>query len=168
MKYIIEKIRRDYGIEAHEKVSSVIRVVRRKVIDRNLFGRREFLENVLIDLVSYMIKTDFIYSGGSYVICGMQSAIDACRYCNAQKRRGNYETISIELVDNFTDIASKPDYTQRIDDLYRVIKERWNEDLAKDILPFLTGEKPKLSAKVLAKCRTPEFKAWLKDYIKTQ
>ncbi len=163
MKYLIESVRLEFGIEAANEVASVTGVVRNKVIARNLFGWRTFIEDVLIDLVQYMIQTEFKYSGGAYVTCGMQSAIDATRYCNAQKRRGNYETISIHLVEEFVSHQPAPEFNMKIEELTSEISALLNKEDTKHINDFLLGKIDRIKADVLKKCRTPEFLDWLQN-----
>lgn len=157
-------IRLEYGEEVSREVASVLGVVRNKVIAKNLFGWREFLEDVLVDLVSYMIKTEFKYSSGAYVACGMQAAIDAARYCSAQKRRGDYETISIHLIDKFVGMEPSSDYTENVEELVQDIGKLFNKEIAESIRDFLVGKTDKLSKEVIQKCRTPEFREWLRNY----
>ena len=163
MTNLLKSIRVEYGVDTFKEVSSVLRVVKNKIIARNLFGWREFLEDVLIDLVQYMIRTDFQYSGGAYVACGMQAAIDACRYCNAQKRRGDYETISLHLVEAFVETKQDTTYANQVHDLVVDIEYLFGKDVATHIKEYLTGKRNKISKEVLAKCRTPEFKEWLRN-----
>lgn len=163
MTYLVESIRIEYGKDIADEVSSVTRVVRSKIVARNLFGWRTFVDDVLIDLVAYMIKTEFQYSGGAYVACGMQAAIDATRYCNAQKRRGNYETISIHLVEKFVEMEQSSGYAEKVEELIEDIATLLDEETTESIRDFLEGG-PKLSKEVIAKCKTPEFVEWLRNY----
>ena len=163
MTSLLESVRVEYGVEAFKEVSSVLRVVKNKIIARNLFGWREFLQDVLIDLVQYMIRTDFQYSGGAYVACGMQAAIDACRYCNAQKRRGEYETISLHLVEAYVETQPDTNYANQVHDLVVDIEYLFGKDVATHLKEYLTGKRNKISKEVLARCRTPEFKEWLRN-----
>lgn len=163
MNYLVESVRIEYGKDIADEVSSVIRVVRSKIVARNLFGWRTFVDDVLIDLVAYMIKTEFQYSGGAYVACGMQSAIDATRYCNAQKRRGNYETISIHLVEKFIEMEASSGYAEKVEELMEDIAGLLDEETTESIREFLVGGTAKLSKKVIAKCKTPEFQEWLRN-----
>lgn len=161
MNSLLESIRIEFGEDVFKEVSSVLRVVRNKIIAKNLFGWRTFIDDVLIDLVQYMISTDFQYSGGAYVACGMQAAIDACRYCSAQKRRGDYETISIHLIEAFT--KQDKTYAEQVQDLVTDMKHLFGEDIAEHLEEFLTGKRAKISEEVLARCRTPEFEEWLRS-----
>ncbi len=163
MNYLIESVRIEYGEDIAKEVSSVIRVVRSKIVARNLFGWRTFVDDVLIDLVSYMIETEFQYSGGAYVACGMQGAIDATRYCNAQKRRGNYETISIHLIEKFIPMEASSGYAEKVEELMEGVAKLLDEETTESIRDFLEGGR-KLSKKVIEKCKTPEFIEWLRSY----
>lgn len=164
MQYLITSIRASFGEEAAKEVTTVTAVVKSKIVARNLFGWREFLEDILVDIASYMIQTDFKYSGGAYVALGMQAAIDACRYCSAQKRRGDYETISIHDIEAFTQPQQPISYEQEVNDLVMDIETILGVDIAEKLKSYLMGDIDRLSKDVLDKCRTPEFEAWLKNY----
>lgn len=161
MNSLLESVRIEFGEDVFKEVSSVLRVVRNKVVAKNLFGWRTFIDDVLIDLVQYMIGTDFQYSGGAYVACGVQAAISAARYCSAQKRRGNYETVSIHLVEAF--VKQDRTYAEQVQDLVTDMKHLFGEDIAEHLEEFLTGKRAKISKEVLARCRTPEFEEWLRS-----
>ena len=165
MTQLIQSIRVEYGDEEATLVASVVGVVRSKIIARNLFGWRYFIEDVLVDLVLHMIRTEFKYSGGAYVSCGMQRAIDACRYCNAKKRRGNYETISLSEVENFMTPKEEPSYEEQVYELVIDIEKVYGPEIAQNIADYLEGRVKRLSKEVLAKCKTKEFKDWLKNYL---
>lgn len=162
MNYLIESIRIKYGRDIADEVSSVTGVVRSKIIAKNLFGWRAFIDDVLIDLVAYMIKTEFRYSGGAYVACGMQAAIDATRYCSAQKRRGDYETISLHSVEKFVGVERSLGYAEKVEELMEDIAQLLDEETTESIRDFLEGGN-KLSKKVIEKCKTPEFLEWLRN-----
>lgn len=163
MNYLIESIRIKYGKDIADEVTTVTQVVRNKVIAKNLFGWRAFIDDVLVDLVSYMIKTDFKYSGGAYVACGMQAAIDAARYCSAQKRRGDYETISLHSIEKFVGTRQSPEYGENIEELIEDIARMLGEEIAENIRDYLEG-RSNLSREVIKKCKTPEFREWLRNY----
>ena len=165
MKQIFEDVKVMFG-ENQAKLSwEVTSVVRAKIQAKNLFGWRFFIDELLTDLVGYMIQTGFRYSGGAYVACGMQSAIDHCRYCNAAKRRGMYEGCSL---DEFYQVAEqRPDEKQNTEAIELVvdIQSKFGEELAKQLEPFLKGEKETLEAEVLKKCRSKEFIKWFEAYM---
>ena len=163
MRFLMNLMNLEYGEDITKEVASVVRVVRSKIVARNLFGWKSFIEDVLIDTVKHMIATEFQYSGGAYVAVGMQIAIDAARYCSAQKRRGDYETVSIHSVDYFMKDDKDYIYSFRVDELVEGASEMLGKETAEQVRKFLLGEIPKLSADVLAKCRTPEFVRWLKQ-----
>lgn len=163
MRYLISSMNIEYGEDITKEVTSVVRVVRSKIVSRNLFGWRTFIDDVLIDVVKHMINTEFQYSGGAYVAVGMQIAIDAARYCSAQKRRGNYETVSIHSIDCFMKDDKEYGYSIKVDELVEGASEMLDKETTEEVKKFLLGEIPKLSADVLAKCRTPEFVRWLKQ-----
>lgn len=164
MMQLIQSIRVNYGEKEASLTASVVGVVRSKIIARNFFGWRDFVEDVLVDLVVHMIRTEFKYSGGAYVNCGMQGAIDACRYCSAAKRRGDYETVSLSKVENFMTPKEEPSYEQQMNELVIDIEEMYGPEIAQNIEDYLYGRIEKLSKEVLAKCKTKEFKAWLESY----
>lgn len=164
MMQLIQSIRVDYGAEEADLVASVVGVVRNKIVARNLFGWRDFIDDVIVDLVAHMIRTEFQYSGGAYVNCGMQGAIDACRYCSAAKRRGNYETVSLSEVENFMTPQEEPSYEEQTNELVMEIEMMYGPEIAQNIADYLEGRVKRLSKEVLAKCRTKEFRAWLESY----
>lgn len=152
-----------YGPEAAGKAESVMVVVQAKVSGRNLFGWRSYIEQLLLDLVGYMITTDFQYSGGAYVACGIQAALDSSRYCSAKKRRDRYDNTS-----NLDDLEYKVSVdisssTVRADFL-EDIKASFGEELQKALEPFISGKVSKLTKDVIEKCKTEEFKRWLENY----
>lgn len=165
MDYLIKALRIEYGEELAEQAASVVRVVKNKIVSKNLFGWRTFIEDVLVDAVNHMIKTEFRYSGGAYVAVGMQIAVDATRYCNAQKRRGNYETVSLDEIAHFIP-DSRSEYNNQLKDFIEDIADVLDEDTTSCIRDFLSGRRDNLSKEVIKKCKTPEFEAWLKDYRK--
>ena len=165
MTQLIQSIRVEYGDEEATLVASVVGVVRSKIIARNLFGWRYFIEDVLVDLVLHMIRTEFKYSGGAYVSCGMQGAIDACRYCSAAKRRGNYEAISLSEVESFMTPKEEPSYEEQVYELVIDIEKVYGPEIAQNIADYLEGRVKRLNKEVLAKCKTKEFKDWLKNYL---
>lgn len=164
MKFLIDAVKVEHGEEKSRIVESVLRVVRNKVKIKNLFGWREFIDDVSTDLVGYMIQTDFIYSGGAYVACGLQAAIDACRYCNAQKRRGDYETVSLHVIEDFLDTKPYEDYSSKVQKLVYELEYEVGPEIASQVEEFLVGKVSKLSKEVLEKCRTPKFKSWIETY----
>lgn len=165
MKQLVAEVEREYGEQAGALAGSVTTVVRTKIRNRNLFGWRHFIEDVQIDLIGYMISTRFKYSGGAYVACGMQSAIDNCRYCNAQKRRGNYETASLDefyqMADNTTTESSNQNEAAT---LVLDIAIKFGDDLAEQLSPFIYGYEKELCKEILSQCKAKEFKTWLKNY----
>lgn len=164
MMQLIQSIRVDYGAEEADLVAGVVGVVRSKIVARNLFGWRDFIDDVVVDLVAHMIRTEFQYSGGAYVNCGMQGAIDACRYCSAAKRRGNYETVSLSEVENFMTPQEEPSNREKTNELVVDIERMYGPEIAQNIADYLEGRVERLSKEVLAKCRTKQFRAWLEEY----
>lgn len=158
---LVNLIRLNYGEEQAMLVYTVSSVVRSKIQAKNLFGWREFIDDVIAGVVMHMIKTDFKYSGGAYVACGMQGAIDSCRYCSAQKRRGNYETISLDEVENFVSPTQEPSYAEEMNELVLNIEEMYGPEIAEHIKAYLEGRISKISKEVLAKCQTEEFRELL-------
>lgn len=167
MERLLRSIRIEYGSEIHEKVADVTSVLRSKIVNRNLFGWTYFINDVLTDVVAYMIQTDFQYSGGAYVYCGWHNAVSAARYCGAQKRRGNYDyrNLDIDEVQKVMVFESEPNYSDKAYDLYIAIEYDWGHELAEELKPFINGEQDKLSKDLIAKCKSPEFIEWLRNFI---
>ena len=139
MMQLIQSIRAGYGDEEANFVAGVVGVVRSKIVARNLFGWREFIDDVIVDLVAHMIATEFEYSGGAYVNCGMQGAVDACRHCSAAKRRGNYETVSLSEVENFMTPQEEPSYEENTNELVMDIERMYGPEIAQNIADYLDG-----------------------------
>ena len=154
--------------EQRQKASQVVRQVQANIRIKNLFGWRSYIDDVAIDLVGYMIKTNFQYTVGAYIICGMQSALDHCRYCNALKRRGNYEYVSLDsdecflqIEDESANFEKKLEREAHCDELYQKIAAQFGEELANQLKPVIDATEDKLDRKVLAQCRTEEFREFL-------
>ena len=165
MEQLIKDIERQYGKEKAAKVRDVVVVVTAKVQAKNLFGWRSFLEDALVETISWIIRTEFQYSGGAYVACGMQSAIDHCRYCNAKKRRQDYEMLSLDDEESKIQVAESDDGRfYEIETLCTDIASKFGKELAEELRPFLQGDEKSLDKKVLAKIQAPEFKSWFEQY----
>lgn len=154
--------------EQRQKASQVVRQVQANIRIKNLFGWRSYIDDVAIDLIGYMIKTDFQYTVGAYITCGMQSALDHCRYCNALKRRGNYEYVSLDadecflqIEDESADIERQIEREEHCNELYQKIAAQFGEELANQLKPVIDATEDKLDRKVLAKCKTEEFREFL-------
>lgn len=154
--------------EQRQKASQVVRQVQANIRIKNLFGWRSYIDDVAIDLVGYMIKTDFQYTVGAYITCGMQSALDHCRYCNALKRRGDYEYVSLDsdecflqIEDESANFEKKLEREAHCDELYQKIAAQFGEELANQLKPVIDATEDKLDRKVLAQCRTEEFREFL-------
>lgn len=154
--------------EQRQKASQVVRQVRANIRIKNLFGWRSYIDDVSIDLVGYMIKTDFKYTVGAYITCGMQSALDHCRYCNALKRRGDYEYVSLDSDECFLQIEDESaNFERQIEreehckELYEKIAAQFGEELANQLKPVIDATEDKLDRKVLAQCKTEEFREFL-------
>ena len=162
-KEFLKELEAEYGKERVQLIKDVTTVVAAKVRAKNLFGWRYYIDEVLDDLIVWMIQTEFKYSGGAYVACGMQSAIDHCRYCNAAKRKANYEAYSIDRDERLYQIEDKREENRKKAwELYVDIKIQFGQDLADEVKPFIDGVQKELSKEVLAKLRTPEFMDWFK------
>ena len=153
-----------------EKATQVVRQVRTNIYIKNYFGWRHFIEDVVINVIGYMITTKFEYSSSAYISWGMQSALDSSRYCNAKCRRGNYETISLDADDSFLQVedesanfVKKMEMEERCDTLYEAIVEEFGKELAEQLKPLIYGDETKLHRKVLEKCKTEEFKEFLQE-----
>ena len=154
--------------EQRQKASQVVRQVQANIRIKNLFGWRSYIDDVAIDLVGYMIKTDFQYTVGAYITCGMQSALDHCRYCNALKRRGDYEYVSLDSDECFLQIEDESANFERqmereehCNELYQKIAAQFGEELANQLKPVIDATEDKLDRKVLAQCKTEEFREFL-------
>lgn len=155
-------------VEQRQKASQVVRQVQANIRIKNLFGWRSYIDDVAIDLIGYMIKTDFQYTVGAYITCGMQSALDHCRYCNALKRRGNYEYVSLDddecflqIEDESANIERQIEREEHCNELYQKIAAQFGEELANQLKPVIDATEDKLDRKVLAKCKTEEFREFL-------
>lgn len=151
-----------------ELTKSVLGMVKIKVINKNLFGWREYLDDVYVETVSHMIQTKFQYSAGAYIACGVQRAIDHARYCSAAKRRGDYENrISLDQLHKLPEEAAVPSlfdpYIKRgkCDDLYDAICATFGEELATQLKAFIYDKEDKLNKDVIRKCKTEEFREFL-------
>lgn len=168
MKQLLKDIRATYGKEAAKLCKEVTDVVRSKVMARDLFGWRTFLDDMLVDLVGYMVSDGFKHSGGGYVACGMQSAIDHCRYCNAAKRRGDYELISL---DEFYQVADNEpeenDSQAKATRLLMDVSLKFGQEVADKLEPFARGYEDTLSTELKKIVLSPEFVSWFKDYSKS-
>lgn len=165
LEALIEDIRNTYGEAKASKVRDVVIVVTAKVQSKNLFGWRSYIEDALIETVSWIIRTEFQYSGGAYVACGMQSALDHCRYCNAQKRRHNYEMLSLDDSDSPIQVSEDDDdKLSKVEALCMDIAAKFGKALAEELKPFVAGNKDSLSKEVLSKVKSKEFKQWFEEY----
>lgn len=153
--------------EQRQKAAQVIRTVEGNIRVKNYFGWRTFIDDVAIDLVGYMIATNFQYTAGAYITCGMQSALDHCRYCNAQKRRGDYEWCSLDefysLEDESSNIERQMEQEEKCNELYQRIAKKFGQALAEQLKPVIFEGETKLSKRVLAKCKTNEFREFLDE-----
>ena len=165
MERLFKNIELTYGKDAANLCRDVTTVVRAKVIARDLFGWRHWIEDMLIDLISYMIADGFKHSGGGYVACGMQSAIDHCRYCSAAKRRGDYELVSL---DEFYQVADEETYEESNEEkesrLLFDVSVRFGQVVADKLEPFVRGYEDKLDKEVKKIIMSPEFVDWFKKY----
>lgn len=150
------------------KATQVVTTVRGTIRVKNYFGWRSFIDEVSDDIVGYMIKTEFKYSAGAYITCGMQAALDKCRYCNAQKRRGDYETCSIDELYSVASPEKSPMAKlleqENCKELYEGIRARYGKEVADKLKPVIYGEEDKVESKILKQCRTQEFKEFVQDF----
>ena len=163
-----ELIRLLETLEQRDIATRVLSAVKAKVRQKNYFGWTYFIDDVLIDLVGYMIADKFAHSIGGYINCGMQSAIDHCRYCNAKCRKENYRYVSLDDEDSYIQIEDtesnlETNYIQKEKEakVYQQIKERFGEELAEQLKPIIEGADTKLDKKVLSQCKSEEFKEFL-------
>ena len=164
MRQLLKDISVVYGAEKAILAKGVIEVVNAKVRAKNLFGWKHFIQDMDVDLVGYMIETDFRYSGGAYVACGMQSAIDHARYCSAAKRRGDYETVSLDKFFQVADENEDEKKEKTAEEICFAISIDFGTDFADEVLQFLHGIKKKLSEEVLSKLQSVEFIKWFDYY----
>lgn len=167
MNQLLKGVAKEFGEENAKKAADVIAVVKAKVMARNLFGWHSFLEDVLVGLVGYMIETGFQYSGGAYVACGMQSSLDHARYCSAKKRRHMYEGLS--SIEDWMTAEKETEQAKQMTHEVEVlvdIRMRFGSEVEQELRPFVLGYESQLSKEVVKKCKTPEFEAWLREYMK--
>ena len=164
---LILDIEKMYDKEKAKLSKDVVTVISAKVRAKNLFGWRSYLEEVLENVLNYMINTEFMYSGGAYVAWGMQSALDSARYCSAKKRRADYEAVSLDGLFQVAENTEQRSNEAQILDLTLDVSLRFGESFAKELEPFLRGYETKLSKDVAKKLKSPEFVSWFKDYIKS-
>lgn len=141
------------------KARQTVTATRYRITQKNLFGWRTYIDEVLTDLVAYMMKTAFKYSVGAYITCGMQAAIDRCRYCNAKKRRQNYEAVSLDKCFNVEDI--KQTIYKNALELYLAISTQYGADIAEALKPVIFAEETKVPASIRNKLKTPQFRSFL-------
>lgn len=162
MKELIEFLETD---EQKNIAYKVLKQVRMRIEFNNYFGWRSFIDDLLNDLLGYMIADKFAHSVSGYINCGMQSAIDHCRYCNAKKRRGDYETANIDdfysLADDRQNLSKAVEDEEACKELYDNICAKFGEALANQLKPLIYGEADKLDRKLSKQCKTEEFKEFL-------
>lgn len=156
-------------LEHKEMARTVISQLKSKIRKKNYFGWTTFIDDVIIDTISYMISTGYRYSIGGYIQVGMTTAIDKCKYCNAKCRKESYLTVSLDDEDSYiqiedanSDPAIQMEREQDATDLYERIAEQFGEELANQLKPVIYGMESKLERKVLKQCKTPEFKEFLR------
>lgn len=151
--------------EQQVKADKVVNLLKKQITGKNLFGWRYYIDDVIVKIVQHMIATDFRYTVAIYVRAGMQRAITQLRYANRKKRKGNFETISldddIQISDNSFEEAI--DTSSRQSELYIKIMQTFGKNLAEQLKPIIYGEEDKLERKVLRKCRNEEFREFLKE-----
>lgn len=157
LNYILELLStRDEKAKAREVISSL----RNRIVRKNYFGWRSFIDDVLSDVVGHMIKTNFEKPLKHYIICGMQSAIDHCRYCNAKKRRGNYETVSLDEIGDVADLQQAND--MKAHELYASIILLYGKEVANSLKGIIFNTDDTVDVKLLKKIKTDEFKEFLR------
>lgn len=142
------------------KAYQTVTAVRYRITQKNLFGWRTYIDEVLTDIVGHMINTRFEYSVGAYIAWGMQAAIDRCRYCNAKKRRQNYEAVSLDECFNVEDI--KQSAFQNALELYLAISEQYGEDIAEALKPVIFEQETEVPASIRSKLKTEQFRDFLR------
>ena len=158
--------------EHREIATKVVSIVKSKIIKKNYFGWTYFIEDLLVDLIGYMIADKFAHTIGGYVNCGMQSAIDHCRYCNAKCRKENYQLTSLDDEDSYiqiedpdSDLETQYERKEHMQDIYREVQDRFGKELADQLKPIIYGEDSKLERKVLQQCKSEEFREFLEELM---
>lgn len=161
MYQLLREIEATYGKETGERIRNVCTVVYSKVKNGNLYGWRWFIEDVVIELATYMLKDNLSHPQGGYIMCGMQSALDHARKCSALKRRGDYELVSL---DNFFQVADEPaDETPDTEEFLFDVEMSFGPETRDELEPFVLGQVDRISGAVRKKLHTPEFQKFLKE-----
>lgn len=166
MERLFKDIENAYGKDKARICRDVTSIVKAKIKAKNLFGWKDWIEEHLSGLIGYMINDDFKHSGGAYVTCGMQGAIDYARHCSAEKRRGNYELLSLdEFYQVGEDIEDSETTQSKADELLLDIEICFGKKLADMLEPFLRGYEDKLTKDALKIVKSDKFAKWYKEWI---
>jgi len=150
--------------EQQIKADKVVNLLKKQIMEKNLYGWRWYIDDVIVKIVHHMIKTEFKLTIAVYVRAGMQRAITQLRYATCAKRRGNYELVSLDDVQVGDDsMEEEMDTAQRQNELYIKIMLNYGKELAEQLKPIIYAEETRLEKKVLRKVRTEEFREFLKD-----
>ena len=162
MNRMLKDIESAYGPEAAQLVKDCCSVARAKIVARDLFGWREFIDDVISDMALWIINEGFMKQrAGRYVSTAMQLAIDKARYCSAACRRGNYELVSLD--DLFQVADETPDTADENEEFLFDIEIAFGKAVRDELEPFVTGKVDKISKAVKAKLNTPEFRKFLEE-----
>ena len=146
----------------NDRARKVINILVYKIKSRNIFGWRYFLDDVVTLVLTYMAQTNFEIGIGAYVNYGMQGAIDHSRYCNAKKRRGNFEAIPIDDCLGIEDDGQ----TNQIKclEICIAVEQKFGKYVAEILKPVIYGEQVKLDAHISKIIKTEEMKEFLQNW----
>ena len=173
MDMLLEDVRDSYGLEIAEKVSCVFGILISNVRSRNLFGLSEYLEDLKIDLLAYMIETEFRYSISAYVTCGLQSAVDKSRYYSAQKRKPQFDRgqrMFVDLSELNVGLEDTKCYDDQLEVLVDDISSALGVEIAKEIKDLLQQKDGarfnKLAEALKVKLQEEPYCSWFISYLK--
>ena len=72
--------------------------------------------------------------------------------------------LAFTLVEKFIETKQSTGYAEKVEELIKDIERLLDEETTESIREFLEGRTSKLSKEVIAKCKTPEFVEWLRNY----
>lgn len=173
MDMLLEDVRDGYGLEIAKKVSCVFGILISNVRSRNLFGLSEYLEDLKIDLLTYMIETEFRYSVSAYVTCGLQSAVDKSRYYSAQKRKPQFDRgqrMFVDLSELNVGLEDTKCYDDQLEVLLEDISSAFGVSIAKEVRELLQQKDGvrfnKLAEALRVKLQEEPYRSWFVSYLK--
>lgn len=101
--------------EVQEKVQKVMCYIDNMVRAKNLFAWKFFIEDLKVDAELEIYKYEDLHRHGKYKATGvggycnlaLQLALNYAAYYSAKKRKGNFETLSLDMTINDDDGSSK-------------------------------------------------------------